>query len=88
MSTIQNCPPGLECLATIERIRCEQLIDCVEGLNFKLNFHYKNIMIRIYSKVISGYDMNNVYVVRDPMDQQIFYAAEGNVNLLSINYFH
>ena len=45
-------------------------------------------MIIIYSKVISGYDMNNVYVVRDPMDQQIFYAAEGNVNLLSANYIH
>ena len=45
-------------------------------------------MIRIYSKVISGYDMNNVYVIRDSMDQQIFYAAEGNINLLSVNYIH
>ena len=43
-------------------------------------------MIQIYSKVISGYDMNNVYVIRDSMDQQIFYAAEGNANLLSVNY--
>ena len=31
-NAIPNCPPGLEFLTRLEKIKCEQLIDWVEGL--------------------------------------------------------
>ena len=32
---IPNCPPGLEYLTMIDTLRCEQLVDFIEGLEFK-----------------------------------------------------
>jgi hypothetical protein len=75
---IPGCPAGLESLYSIDKIHVEQLVEPLEGKQHtkcSLNL-IKSSKIVFGSKVFTGLETNNKYVVKNDGGDQLYYAFE------------
>ena len=70
-----GCPPGLEYLTQVDQLLINQQIELLESNLSYFSIFWWNLFIL----VLTGWETQNKYRIRNSLGQQVYFAAEGQL---------
>ncbi len=72
-----GCPPGLEYLTEVDQLLVHQQIELLESKwSYTATDYYALILYNSLFTVLTGFETQNKYTVKNTLGQQVYFAAE------------
>ena len=83
-----GCPPGLEYLTQVDQLLVHQQIELLESkLVYLDNCAGSQLHHFVFHTVLTGFETQNKYRVRNALGQQVYFAAESRQSVKHVTSF-